>query len=690
LSDRVALASGALRGYNLLVLTVDTLRADALGVNGSRGGSTPSLDRLATEGLRFDSAYAHATTTLPSHASLFTGRYPLAHGVRDNGTFRLQDSETTLAETLQGAGYRTGAFVGAFVLDARFGLSQGFDLYDDRYGEESGFTDFNFVERRAEEVLAAAEAWIRREDARPYFAWAHLFDPHAPYEPPSPYREKHASDPYLGEVKYVDSAVGAFLERLRAAGKLSRTLVVVTADHGESLGEHGELTHGAFAYNATLRVPLIFWCPDQVEPGLFRAPVGHVDVTATLLDAFGLDAAALDGKSLLGPGGPGSFEPIYFETLNGFFTQELAPLTGIISGSYKYIDLPIPELYDLDQDPGETQNVLNREPPKAREMKAALTELVSSMGSSGAATQGPVSIDSSTEARLHALGYLGASMPSRKEGFSAEDDPKNQIEVVEMHRTAMERYAAGAAEEAVSLLEEVIRRRPRAIMAHLNLASIRFATGRVDESVATLRKAAAADPGNPRVTGRLGSILAEAGAPADALPLLKEAAEKLPADAEILNSLGVAYARLGQPGEALLVFGRVLALDPSSASAYSNIGSAQLELKHYGPARESFERAIALSPEFYLAHEGLGGVYLETGKLAEAAAAWKEVARIAPENHDTLYNLGMLLVEIGRPQEALPYLERFAAGAPRERYSEDLRRVRQVIQRIHQRSGGGR
>ncbi len=684
-SDRVALASASLRGYNLLVVTVDTLRADALGSYGSSGKSTPNLDRLATEGLRFESAYAHATTTLASHASLFTGRYPPAHGVRDNGSFRLQDAETTLAETLRGAGYRTAAFVGAFVLDARFGLNQGFELYDDRYGEESAFTDFNFVERRAEEVLARTEAWIRQEDARPYFAWAHLFDPHAPYEPPSPYRERHASVPYEGEVEYADSALGALLERLRAAGKLERTLVVATADHGESRGEHGETTHGTFAYDSTLRVPLILWCPGALAPGVYRAPMGHVDLAATLIDAFGLTATSeLHGRSLLHPDRPAA---IYFETLNGFFTQGLAPLTGLISGSYKYIDLPLPELYDLDSDPRETNNVLEREESRAREMKAALEELVASLEGTEAMDARPLSVDPATERKLQALGYLGAAAPSGVEKFSVDDDPKSQIAIVEKHRTAMARYASGSAEEAISLLQEVIRVRPRASMAYLNLASIQFATGRVADSIATLQNAAAIDSGNPWIAGRLGSILSEAGAPDQSLPWLQAASEKAPGDAEILNSLGVTYARLGRPEEALAVFDRVLALDPSSASTYNNQGSAYLQLKSYEKARKSFEQAIELAPGFSLAHEGLGGVYLETGKPAEAAAAWKEVVRLAPRNYDALYNVGMLLVQLGRNQEALPYLERFAAEAPARLYGEDIPRVRRIVQEIRQPSG---
>ena len=252
------LAPSALRGFNLLLVTVNTLRADVLGSYGGPESLTPELDRLAVEGIRFDSAFAHAPMTLPSHTSILTGEYPFRHGVRDNGAFRFGESRVTLAEMLGQAGYRTGAFVGSFMLDVRFGLGQGFDVYDDYYGEKGAADSFHFKERPAEQVLEPATSWIGRGEA-PWFAWVHLFDPHLPYAPPAPYLRGRQDEPYQAEVAYVDHELGKFLERLREAGALDNTLVVFTADHGESLGEHGEQTHGAFAYNSTLRVPLILW-----------------------------------------------------------------------------------------------------------------------------------------------------------------------------------------------------------------------------------------------------------------------------------------------------------------------------------------------------------------------------------------------------------------------------------------------
>ena len=269
------LSAGALRGANVLLVTVDTLRVDRVGAYGGDRGLTPAIDRLARSGLRFDRAYAHVPLTLPSHTTLMTASYPPHNGVRDNGTFHLDAAEPTLAAVLQSAGYRTAAFVGSFVLDARFGLNRGFDVYDDRMLGSSA--DLEVVQRPAEQVLAPAYDWIASPAARPsarpgtpWFAWVHLYDPHEPYTPPEPYRSRYTEAPYDGEIAYADAALGAFMERLQTAGALANTLVVIAADHGESLGEHGERTHGLFAYDATLHVPLVFWANGRIRPGCVR------------------------------------------------------------------------------------------------------------------------------------------------------------------------------------------------------------------------------------------------------------------------------------------------------------------------------------------------------------------------------------------------------------------------------------
>ena len=274
---------------NVLLLSVDTLRADYLGAYGARV-KTPTIDRLAKSGILFDRAVSHVPITLPSHASIFTGAYPIAHGVRDNGAFRLAEEKVSLAETFGAAGYRTAAFVGSFALDSRFGLDQGFELYDDFYGDTGGFNDFSISERVADDVLKPALAWLSEQNDSSWFAFVHLYDPHAPYVAPVTFRQAHPEDPYAAEVAYIDDALGRFLEALRERGLLDNTLIVFTSDHGEGLGEHGEKTHAMFAYDSTLHVPLILkW--EGVLPESRRVPsrVRLIDVAPTVLEMAGLD-----------------------------------------------------------------------------------------------------------------------------------------------------------------------------------------------------------------------------------------------------------------------------------------------------------------------------------------------------------------------------------------------------------------
>ena len=285
-----------------------------------------------------------------------TSRIPPRHGVRDNGTYRLDAAQPTLAAALKPAGYQTAGFVGAFVLDARFGLARGFDLYDDQYGERPSIGRVEVVERRAEEVTTRAAAWIRAAQG-PWFAWVHVYDPHEPYAAPEPFASRYASTPYDGEVAYADAALGRMLDELQNAGRLDRTLVIVASDHGEASGDHGERTHGLFAYESTLRVPLVVWCRGRIQRGVIPDAIGLVDVAPTVLDLLGVAWPAADGRSLrarlAGEESPATVPtPTYFEALNANLTRNWAPLTGIVAGSLKLIDLPVPELYDLQGDPG--------------------------------------------------------------------------------------------------------------------------------------------------------------------------------------------------------------------------------------------------------------------------------------------------------------------------------------------------
>ena len=665
------------RGANLLLVTIDTLRADRVGAYGGRASLTPALDALAERGVRFDRAWSHAPMTLPSHVSILTGQLPPRHGVRNNGAFRLASEPVTLAERLRAAGYRTGAFVGAFVLDARFGLNRGFDVYDDRYEQPEPQASFHFVERRADLVLGAATNWIAHApdpERRPWFAWVHLFDPHAPYAAPAPFTS--GRPPYDAEVAWTDSAFDAALRELTKQGHLSRTVVIVTADHGESLGDHGETTHGLFAYDATLRVPFIVTGPG-LAPKVVRTPVQHVDILPTLLDLVGVELpAGLDGRSLraeLTSGATVDSRAIYFEALDANLTRGWAPLRGVVSGHWKYIDLPEPELYDLDADPTEATNIVGRDPERVRELQARVKEWSTDPVPAGR------TLDADAAARLRSLGYVTGAARSR-EVFSVADDPKRLVELSELFNSALEEYGSGRASDAVDKLLRVLAARPDFLAARLSVATILIGTGRAPTALKVLRDAPAEDQAVPAWLAKMGQALAAAGELREARELLSSAVAVTRGDLEPLNELGVVLLRLGQRDEARRSFEQLLAADPTASGTWYNLGLLEMEAQRATAAAAAFRHVVEIEPRHADAWRGLGAA-LAAYDSAGAAEAWKQAVQLAPSDFDTLYNLGILLNEAGRFTEALPYLRRFLDEAPRDRYAKDLPRIRALVAR---------
>ncbi len=667
-----------LQGANVLLVTIDTLRTDRLGAYGGRAGLTPVLDALALNGVRFANAWSHAPMTLPAHASILTGLLPPSHGVRNNGSFRLGSQPTTLAERLRAAGYRTGAFVGAFVLDTRFGLNRGFDEYDDRYAAGAAPAYFHFVERTADDVLRAATTWISHQevgDTRPWFAWVHLFDPHAPYRAPAAFAR--GREPYDAEVAWTDSALGAALEELRKLGQMDRTLVVVTADHGESLGDHGETTHGLFAYDATLRVPLIISAPTLRSRVESRA-ASHVDILPTVLDALRIESSTvLDGRSLFGDiddRASAATAQIYFEALDANLTRGWAPLRGVISGQWKYIDLPEPELYDLGADPVERTNLVGRELARVREMQALLRQLTEATPPPGAAA-----VDSATAARLRSLGYLSGSARSR-DVYTAADDPKRLVGLSETFNEALDDFGRGRAATALEKFSQILADRPDFLAARLSAATVLIGGGRATDAVRLLRAAAPADQSDPAWLTRMGQALAAAGALGDARNVLELATKATRGDPEPLNELGVVLLRLDMVSDARRAFQQLLDADPTATGTWYNLGLLEIGQRRAVAAAAAFTRVVELDSQHTDGWRGLGAA-LAGHDVAHAVEAWQRVIELDPRDFDTLYNLGILLAESGRRTEALPYLRRFVAEAPRDRYAKDLPRVHALLAR---------
>ena len=658
---------------NILLITIDTIRADVLGSYGGPA-ATPALDRLAASGTRYTFAHAHAPITLVSHASILSGLYPFQHGIHDNSGFRFPASVPTLATRLKARGMATGGFVGAFPVHAQFGLNAGFDVYDDDFKETALPSDFSISERPATDVVAAARPWIQRQSGR-WFAWVHVFDPHAPYRPPEPFASRYAANPYAGEVSATDAALAPLLADVGARTDRP-TLVVVTGDHGEALGDHGEQTHGVFAYEATLRVPLLIAQIGGSHPARSGAnvsdePVRHVDLVPTVLDALGAPTdRTLPGRSLLGPAPPSSSAVSYFEALAPSLNRGWAPLTGVIAGREKFVDLPLPELYDLTADPREGQNLADLRPDRRRVLEASLREL-------GAAAPGARrQEDAATVERLKALGYVSGGTAAHRGPYSDKDDPKRLIGFDQTIHQAIDLFQRGNARGAEALYRDVIAQRPDMGIAYEQLAFVYWQSGQRPEAIATLQRAGAAGVSDSSLDTKLGMYLTESGRVDEGLPLLERAAARPGAGIDALNALAIGYARTGRSEPALTTFRRVLALDPGNAMAWQNIGSLELERGDASAARDAFRRALTIDANWAAAYTGLGVAEQRLHHLDAAIENWKQAVARDPQEFDALYNLATELASAGRLSEARPYAQRFVSTAPPAQYAAAIRQLR--------------
>lgn len=670
-------ATPDVRPSSVLLITIDTLRADALGSYGNAAALTPALDQLAAEGVRFTRAYAHNVVTLPSHANILSGRLPFEHGARDNSGYRVPATLDTLATLLKARGYRTGAFVSAFPLDSRFGLDRGFDVYEDSFADAAR-PAFLEQERRGAETVRLAQQWIDAGGKQPYFCWIHLYEPHFPYRPEEPLASRFADRPYDGEVAAADAALAPLLERVLAVPVEHRPMIVVTSDHGESLGEHGEASHGIFAYEPTLRVPLVLYAPGLWPSSVVSSPATHVDLLPTVLDALAIAPPPdLPGRSLALDiiSRAGGDRPIYFEALSGMLNRGWAPLRGIVSGETKYIDLPIPELYDLGRDPGETRNLAEVEPGRSAQMRELLRRFPESAD--------VARVDTETEEvrnRLRSLGYIGSPVPARTR-YTEEDDPKRLISLDGMLQEVVTLYLEGHTADAVTRCRELVARRPGMPISLLYLAHLERATGNLPAGVAALRQALAINPEHSETAALLGAYLTEAGRAGEAVNILQPFLRRSPPDAQVLMSGGLALARAGRPDEGLSLLEQARAADPVNAGVLVHIGTVHLIAGRADAAQRSFEQAVALNPSLARAHSSLGAIAAERGDAEAAVAHWRRAVANDPAEFRIVLQTGAALASRGRPSEARPFLEFFISAAPEAHYAPEIARAREWLAR---------
>lgn len=673
---------------NILLITVDTLRPDRVSAYSNKYLHTPNIDSLATKGVVFERAFAHVPITLPSHASILLGLNPPSHGVRDNARFRVNPELTTLAEILRAEGYATGAFVGAFPLDSRFGLNQGFDVYDDLFPAQPSLP-FTFSERRAEIVINSALSWLEGQKG-PWFCWLHLWDPHSPYLPPEFYLKRFPNDPYTAEVAYVDDQLGRLLAFLAETKQTAETLIIFTADHGESLSEHGELTHGYFIYNSTLWVPLIISGPG-IKPGRVSEFVSHVDLLPTVCDWLGIKKPALvEGTSLLPwlQGKKAGSHPIYIESLDPYLNRGCAPLFGFILNSQKFIDSPIPELYDLKNDFEEKKNLAEK--LDILPYQKRLREIMSRMPEIGVvAAKKPV--DAEIRRRLQSLGYIVSTSPPTKKTFTAEDDPKSFLVVQQKLEKAIVFHDLGKREEAISLLEEVINQRKSFAAAHIYLAHIYYALNRSEEALKVLAEAFRANPSDHSLASAYGLFLVRERRYQEAIKILEQAISLYEEDPETWDQLGIALWRMGDFDKAEEAYKRALSLDPTHALVLSNLGA--LSLSRYFQKKDQnqlqaainyLEKATQFDPRLNLAFRALGVSYKLSGEPDKAIEAWRKAIATDPKDDFSWLSLGTTLFEKGERAQALPYLESYLKLKEKELSEAERQKIEELIRQCRQ------
>jgi arylsulfatase A-like enzyme/Tfp pilus assembly protein PilF len=666
---RVARGLLAPRARNLLLVSIDTLRADHLGSYGYAGAQTPRLDSLARSGLRFARATTVVPLTLPAHASLLTGTFPAWHGVRDNGGFYLGDDQATLAETLRDKGYRTGGFVSSFVLDGRWGIAQGFETYFDDFDLEKfgGQAGMDVIQRKGSETVDHAVAWLGADRDRPFFAWVHLYDPHTPYEAAEPYRSRFPATlvgAYDAEIAVADAQVGRLLDALDVAGRLDDTVVVVTGDHGEMLGEHGEATHGFFIYEAATHIPVIVAGPG-VPARAVDDRIRIVDLMPTALELLGVPVpAAVQGVSLM-PVTRGQRLSLIAQSESWYprYHYGWSELLSVQDERFHYIRAPRPELYDLQADPRELQDRSGDDAARLAALDRALETHLQRTASATAA-KGPQAVDSETEEKLAALGYVGASGGGRHMEDRPRGDPKDKIGLYNLIKQASGASAEGRLDEAIAKVQEALRADPEIVEAYMLLGNFQKKARQPEEAIASYRRALERDPEHQGALFSLAVAYKDQGRLEEARLGFERARALDPRNGRVLWQLADLFVRRGDHDQAQAVIQDALSRKVEEHRFLLKLGESQIEAKRYDDAEKSLRLALEKKPDLDTANFNLGLVHEERGEIDRAVAAYQAELAHNDKAHRAAFNLAKLLQKRGRLGEALTLYRRVVELQP--------------------------
>ncbi|MBN2372689.1 sulfatase-like hydrolase/transferase [bacterium] len=673
-----AFASSPKNSANILLITIDTLRPDHLGCYGNKDIKTPNIDNLARDGVLFANAYSPVPLTLPSHVSMMTGRYPIQHGIQNNGGFILEGTAKTLAEILRGSGYKTGAIVASYVLASHFGLSQGFDDYDDHFlqntGEIKDYSENSENLRTAEDVTGIAGKWLNQNHKDPFFFWVHYFDPHAPYSPPPPFDATYKDNPYDGEIAYTDHFIGRLLEEIKKLSIMENTCIIIVGDHGEGLWEHNEQTHGLFIYDTTLRVPLII-----SHPKLFKknkkvlSMVRTIDIMPTILESLCIQPkdTYIQGTSLV-PLLKGEKKEIsldlYCESVYSKLNLNWSPLEGIVTADgWKYIHAPKPELYNLKKDPHEKKNLLSIDTQKAESLKKMYQDLKEELlvKSHSKEEAKSVSISAETRERLQSLGYIAFS-GSTDEGSGDQPDlllpdPKDKAHLLAKIDEARGLEEKEDFDKAIQKYEEVLKEDPDNKMALYSVGLRYISLGRPKEALISFQKITKIDPQNFDALNILGLIYDLLCMPDEAIKSFKTAIQINNKAEHIHYNLGNVYLKTNHLDMAEKKFQEMLSFtqDPVVISAaLGNIGGIYVRQKHFKKAMEKFKESIKYNSINRDAHIGLADSYYSLGDIDNSINEWKNIIDIWPDDYVACYKLAQLSLDNSKTEQAIIYLKK--------------------------------
>jgi arylsulfatase A-like enzyme/predicted Zn-dependent protease len=659
-------ARGSWKGLNLVVITVDTLRADRLGAYGFADIRTPAIDSLAANGVLFENCITPAPLTLPAHTSLFTGTYPLHHGVRDNGGFVVPSQATTLAELFHKRGYATAAFVGAFVLDSRWGLDQGFSKYGDDFDlRQENVVSLGDIERPGNEVMDSALDWLSRREPRPFFLWIHLFDPHSPYDPPPPFRDLYPGRPYLGEIAFADSEIGRLLGYLDREKLRKTTAIVFAGDHGESFGEHEETGHGFFIYQPTLQVPLIVSAP-SARSARRSETVSLVDVFPTVVELAGLAPVSdVQGRTLT-PLLSGRAEPdrppVYSETWFPRMHYGWSPLQSIQDGRSKLIVSSDPELYDLSTDPSERSNLV--EANRALYLDAKRREQVwVERWSRGAISNQPRTEDPETVAKLASLGYIGAGSPAAAEA-EALPSPRSKVRIHNRLGEARELAAASDLSGAERVLREILADDPEVIDAHTALGNVYLRKQNYPEAAGSFAQALERKPVDPMLALALATTQIESGRAAEAERTLLQSLRFNPRDSRHYLLLGTIADSRKDARQAQAYFAKVRELNPDSGAVDSAFAEIAFQKGDFAEAETQIESALRKDPKTRGAHFYRARILELRGDVDGAIRELLREADLEPKDSRTFSALLEIFRKTGRRDDEEAFLESVVRRRP--------------------------